>query len=74
MKFTRRDFAAVLAPTVALAQTPAAPQANPPRPPSPPSGGDAEVDAARARMKANGDTLAKHAVPMDTEPAFQFKA
>jgi hypothetical protein len=66
MKFTRRELATVLAPAAALAQTST--------PPNPPSGGDAEVDAARARMKANGDTLAKHAVPMDTEPAFQFRA
>ena len=66
MKFTRRELATVLAPAAALAQTSTSS--------NPPSGGDAEVETARARMKANGDTLAKHAVPMDTEPAFQFKA
>lgn len=66
MKFTRRELATVLAPAAALAQTP--------NPSGPPSGGDPDVDAARARMKANGDTLAKQAVPMDIEPAFQFKA
>lgn len=61
MKLTRRALAtAVLAP-VALAQTPA----------------PAEEDllkAARDRIKANGDTLAKVEIPMSTEPAFQFKA
>jgi hypothetical protein len=66
MKLTRRELATVLAPAAALAQTPTAG--------NPPSGGDAEVDAARARMKANGDTLARQEVPMDLEPAFQFKA
>jgi hypothetical protein len=65
MKLTRRELATVLAPAAALAQTPA---------PQPPASGDAELEAARARLKAAGDTLAKQAVPMDTEPAFQFKA
>ena len=44
----------------AMAQTPAA-SADP-------------LEAARARIKANGDALAKETVPMSTEPAFQFKA
>ena len=65
MKLTRRELATVLGPAVAMAQIPAAQ-------PLPP--GDAEVEAARARMKTNGEALAKQAVPMDTEPAFQFKA
>jgi hypothetical protein len=33
-----------------------------------------ELQAARERIKANGETLAQHQVPMATEPAFQFKA
>lgn len=66
IKLTRRQLATVLAPAVAIAQTPAAA-------PNPPAN-DAEVNAARARMKANGETLAKQTVPMDTEPAFQFRA
>jgi hypothetical protein len=71
MKLTRRDFATVLAPAAALAGTPAAPQA---AQLNPPAGTRALLDAARARIKANGDILAEQAMPMDTEPAFQFKA
>ncbi len=72
MKLTRRDFANVLAPAAALAATPAAAQqAAPPNPPAP---GDALLEAARARTKANGAILAQQDIPMDTEPAFQFKA
>ena len=49
----------MLAPA-ALAQTPAAPED--------------ELKAARDRIKAYGETLAKVEIPMSTEPAFQFKA
>jgi hypothetical protein len=70
MKLTRRDFATVLAPAAALAGTPAAPQTGAPHPPA---AGDALLDAARARIKANGAILAEQAIPMDSEPAFQFK-
>lgn len=31
------------------------------------------LQAAKERIKANGDALAKEQVPMATEPAFQFK-
>jgi hypothetical protein len=71
MKLTRRDFATVLAPGAALAETSAAGQI---AAPSPPAGGDALLDAARARIQANGAILDQQAVPMDTQPAFQFKA
>ena len=71
MKLTRRDFATVLAPAAALAVTPAAP---PGVPPHPPADGDALLEAARARIKANGAILGEQAIPMDAEPAFQFKA
>ena len=71
MKLTRRDFATVLAPAAALAGTSAAPQS---AQRNPPAAGRALLDAARARIKANGDILAEQAMPMDTEPAFQFKA
>ncbi|HMD70535.1 MAG TPA: hypothetical protein VKF41_04290 [Bryobacteraceae bacterium] len=71
MKLTRRDFATVLAPAAALAGTPTAP---PDAPPHPQAGGDALLDAARARVKANGAVLAEQDIPMDAEPAFQFKA
>ena len=64
MKLTRRKLAtAILSSTAAtvLAQTP----------PSTP--GD-ELKAARDRFKAISDTLAKQTVPIETEPALQFKA
>jgi hypothetical protein len=60
MKITRRKLAAVLAAPAALAQTPR-PAADP-------------LEAARQRIKANAETLAKENVPMPAEPAFQFKA
>jgi hypothetical protein len=71
MKLTRRDFATVLAPAAALAGAPVARQN---APPNPPAGSDALLDTARARIKANGAILAEQAIPMDSEPAFQFKA
>lgn len=49
----------MLAPA-ALAQTPAA--------------AEDDLKAARDRIKANGEALAKVEIPMSTEPAFQFKA
>ncbi len=60
MKLTRRELTAALLAPAAAAQTPP-PAADP-------------VQAARDRIKANGDALAKIDIPMDTEPAFQFKA
>jgi hypothetical protein len=62
MKITRRKLAAMLAASApaALAQT------------QPPSGDP--LQAAKDRIKANGDALAKESVAMSTEPAFQFKA
>ena len=67
MKVTRRKLATVIlntAAATALAQTQTAAPATP----------DEELKAARDRIKANGETLARQAVPMDTEPALQFKA
>jgi hypothetical protein len=59
MQLTRRKLAlALLAPAVD-AQTP------------PPID---EVQAARDRIKTNGDIISKVDLPMSTEPAFQFKA
>lgn len=63
MKLTRRQMVAGLAPAAALAQAPAAP-ATPAD----------ELKAAEARRKANSQALAKLEVPMDVEPAFQFRA
>jgi hypothetical protein len=66
MKITRRKLAAALtAPALAAALPPAATAQTPAADP---------LEAAKARIKANGDALAKEAVPMSTEPAFQFKA
>ena len=63
MKLTRRKLATLLASvTVAAAQ---APQAAPP---------EDLAKAARDRMLANAAALATPAIPMATEPAFQFKA
>jgi len=64
MKLTRRQLATVLAPAVALAGA-AAPQ--------PPAAPDDELRAARDRIRANGEALARHDLPMAVEPAFQFK-
>jgi hypothetical protein len=64
MQITRRKLAAVLTSGVALAQNPAAPPATP----------DDLLQAARDRNQANAAALAAEPVPMDTEPAFQFKA
>jgi hypothetical protein len=52
---------------VALAQTAASPQTAPASPAD-------EVSAALARLKANSEALTRLQVPMETEPAFQFKA
>jgi len=71
MKLTRRDFATVLAPAAALAGTPALPQSTLFKSQA---ASDALLAAARARRKASGAILDEQAVPMDTAPAFQFKA
>ena len=67
MQLTRRKLAAVLTSGVALAQTPAT---APPAAAAP----DDLLQAARDRNQANARALAAEAVPMATEPAFQFKA
>lgn len=63
MKVTRRELAAILAPAAAAAAQTASP-----------SGPLDELKAAQARLKANTDALGRQQIPMDTEPAFQFKA
>ncbi len=80
MKLTRRKLAAIVAASAAapfVAQTAAAPLADqtagvPGQTPPAPTP-DGELKAARDRLKANGDKLAQHALPMATEPAFQFR-
>ena len=64
MKLTRRQLASALTSAAALAQTPSGPPATP----------EDELKAARDRFQANGAALAKQEVPVETEPAFQFKA
>jgi len=64
MKLTRRQLATALAPAVALAEAAAQPAA----------AADDELQAARNRVKTNGEALAGQAVPMAAEPAFQFRA
>jgi hypothetical protein len=51
----------------AAAPLPAAPQA-------PPPDSDAELRAARDRMRNNAAQLARFPLPKTTEPAFRFKA
>ena len=64
MKLTRRQLAAVVSATaIAHAQTPQ---------PAPAAADD--LQAARDRMKANSELLARQDVPAATEPAFRFQA
>jgi hypothetical protein len=62
MKVSRRQVTAALlvGPAIRLSATPQAP--------------DAELPTARDRLKTNAQALSAVSVPMDTEPAFQFKA
>jgi hypothetical protein len=65
MKLTRRELAAALAaPAAALAATEAQ---------TPPASGDL-LKAAQDRVTESGKILSLEAVPITTEPAFQFKA
>jgi hypothetical protein len=66
MKLTRRKLATVLA----SAATATAAAQQPPQP----AAQDDLLKAARDRMLANAAALSKPAIPMPTEPAFQFKA
>jgi len=62
-KLTRRKLAAAALTAAAgnaLPQTPATP--------------DDDLKAARERLQATSAALAQQAVPMSTEPAFQFRA
>jgi hypothetical protein len=66
MKLTRRKLASAIlnsAAVTALAQTQ-----------PPPATPDEELKAARDRFKVTSETLAKQPVPIETEPALQFKA
>ena len=63
IKITRRKLAAALISSPALSAMALAQTATPADP----------LQAAKDRIKANSDALAKEQVPMATEPAFQFK-
>lgn len=67
MKLTRRKLAGAIlssAGATALAQTQTAPPGTP----------EEELKSARDRFKAIGEILTKQPVPIETEPALQFKA
>jgi hypothetical protein len=64
MKFTRRQLAAAVSATVIA-------QAQTPQPAAAPAD---DLQAARDRLKANSDLLARQDVPASTEPAFRFQA
>jgi hypothetical protein len=67
MKLTRRQLAAAAVASIAAqAQTPA-----PPRSPSLTS--EAELQAARDKVKAMAELLSGIPVPMTVEPAFAFR-
>ena len=63
MKLTRRELAAAAVAPALAAQSPSPERA----------AADKELEAARDTVRRNGETLARRAVPMETEPAFQFK-
>jgi hypothetical protein len=64
MRLTRRELAAALASgATAAAQSPASAL-------SP----EEALKAARERIRANGEALAKERIPVETEPSFQFRA
>jgi hypothetical protein len=66
MTLTRRKLASAILNSAAVT---ALAQSQPP-----PATPDEELKAARDRVKANSETLAKQTVPIGTEPALQFKA
>jgi len=65
MKVTRRRLAASLAVSAAAMAQPQPPSAAAP---------DEDLRAARERLKAASDALARQEVPMAAEPAFRFEA
>jgi hypothetical protein len=61
---TRRELAGSVMAAAAMAQTPAAA----------PSGPAEELEAARAQNQRNAEALGVVNVPVESEPAFHFKA
>ena len=66
MKLTRRQLTVAVSATALAAAAPQTPQ--------PAAAPADDLTAARDRIKANGDLLARQKLPMAIEPAFQFKA
>jgi hypothetical protein len=64
MQLTRRKLATTLVSALAAQQ---------PQPAPAPAPTD-DLKAARDRLQSNAAALAATPIPMDTEPAFQFKA
>jgi hypothetical protein len=67
MKITRRKLAGALVAPVALA-------AQAPAPPPIPRTPEEELAAVREQNRRNAQALDSFKLPMETEPAFQFKA
>jgi hypothetical protein len=65
MDISRRQLAGVILAGTAVAQAPPPPTAQP---------ADADLEAARSERRAAAQIIARVALPMTTEPAFQFKA
>lgn len=66
MKLTRREVTAAMLAGQAVRLQAAQQATN--------QSADAELKAARERLKSNADALSAIKLPMATEPAFQFKA
>ena len=62
-KLTRRQLVAAVAAPAALAQAPKASE--------PPAD---ELQAAKNRVRQDGEKLTQYQLPVSTEPAFHFKA
>ncbi len=83
MKLTRRELGAALVTASAVTATavsgqqpaPVVPSGTPNDTPNgTPNGPDDDLTLARNRMRASARALGAATIPMDTEPAFQFKA
>jgi hypothetical protein len=65
MKLTRRELGVTAVATVAAAASPAQ---------TPPTADQSVAQVVRDANRRNAETLAKFEIPIDTEPAFQFRA
>jgi hypothetical protein len=74
MKLTRRQLAALISTTTISATAISATAISQAQAQSTQAAAPADpLQAARDRLKANADLLAKQAVPMSIEPAFRFQ-